>query len=167
MQMRRVGSQNRHMSPSRERKCPRRDERMYLPYHDERMVCPRRDDRPQFRERKRPRRDDRFHPRNDRFRPRDDRYRRDERPHMRERSRSRSRSRGREREPLNRGKGRWDRCSSPRRGNGSLGQGHARQLSQPRTHQRPRLGTCAIGRRLHNHHHCLRSLAAEILTPRQ
>ena len=31
----------------------------------------------------------------------------------------------------------------------------------------PRLGTCTIGRRLHNHHHCRRSLAAEILTPRQ
>ena len=29
------------------------------------------------------------------------------------------------------------------------------------------MGTCAIGRRLHNHHHCRRSLVAEILAPRQ
>ena len=139
-----------HMSPSTERKRPRRDERMELPYRNERMECPRRDECTQRRERP----------------CRDERPRRDERPPLDERTTplrqcSRSLSRGRESGPLYRLTLPLTNCASPRRGTDSLGQGHARQSSIPII-PRPPLGTCANGRLLH-HHHCRRRLAAKIL----
>ena len=111
------------MSPSQERKRPRRDERMDLPYRDRLMEHPRHDERTQCRERERPRRDERF--------------RQDERAPLRKRSLGRGCSYSREREPLYQLTAPLMRYSSPHRGSDGLGQGHARQLSMPITQRSP------------------------------